>query len=81
MEKSKAEKTNVIPLRTGNALFTSHTKQKLEAGIRPLTEKPTEVVETFEQILCTQIIAAVREVVVRVFTGLGEKAGRAIASK
>lgn len=81
MENTKAEKTNVIPIRSGNALFTAHTKKKLEEGIRSLSDKPAEVVETFEQILCTQIVSAVRSIVTQVFSGLGEKAGRAIVGR
>ncbi len=74
------EKSNVLPLRTDGALFTAQTKKKLEDGIRNCSEKPAEVVDTFEQILCTQLIAAIRSVVVRVFSRLGEKTGRAIAN-
>jgi hypothetical protein len=74
-------KSNVIPLRTNGALFTPSTKKKLEEGIRTLTDKPAEVVDTFEQVLCTQIILAVRALVVSVFSRLGEKTGRAIVGK
>lgn len=66
-------KTNVLPINRNNphALFNLDLRQKLESGISSHTEKPNEVVDTIESIICTYMVLAVR----RAATSFGRKMG------
>jgi hypothetical protein len=72
-------KTNVVPINRSSthALFNNDLRQRLESGISGKTEKPEEIVDTIESIICTYLVLAIR----RVAASIGEKIGDGITKQ
>ena len=51
---------NVLQFPNKPAIFSPETRKSLEEGLKPLSEKPAEVVSEVEKILCTQLVILVR---------------------
>lgn len=66
---------NVVQFRR-NALFTNEMRHKLTEGIRGQSDKPEEIVQNIENIICTHVVSVVREVFSELGRKLGEKIGK-----
>lgn len=64
---------NVIPMRSKYAIFAPELRSNIEAGIKPLTEKPVEVVNEVEKIICTQLVLVVRRAAAQLANWVGGK--------
>lgn len=70
----------VLSFPKGNyAVFNPSLRKSIEAGIAPMTEKPSEVVTAVEQIICTTLVAAVRSVAQSIGEAVGNKVVGAVA--
>jgi len=64
----------VLSFPKGNyAVFNPVLRKNIEAGISSMTDKPSEVVTTVEQIICTTLVAAVRSVAQSIGEAVGSK--------
>ena len=72
------EENNVYQLRQGRALFTPEIRQQIANRIQPVTEKPEEVTDRVEEVLCTVIVGAVRGFGAKLGEMLGEKLGKKV---
>jgi hypothetical protein len=63
---------NVIPFPKKPAVFTDSQRQALISSV-DTTKQPEEIVATMESVLCTQVVAATREVASVAAEALGNK--------
>lgn len=73
--------SKVLPFRDGSyPLFSSTIRKKMEDGVSGLTDKPAEVVQTIEQIICSTLIMLFRQWATTLGKKTGEKIGKATYS-
>ena len=75
METNTQPNSNVIQLNPRIALFNADLRGRMEKGISSQTEKPSEVVNEIEQIICTYLVAGVRRLATKAAEALGAKIG------
>lgn len=66
---------NVVQFRK-TAIFTNEMRHKLTEGIRDQSDKPEEIIQSIENIICTHVVSVVREVFSELGRKLGEKIGK-----
>lgn len=75
MDSKDNTRSNVIPIRRDGPIFSQHLRKRIEESVAPQTEKPAEVVNTMEQVICSQIVQFARDLAVRIATRAGKRAG------
>lgn len=64
-----------------HSIIGNELRAKLEAGLKPVTDKPAEVIATFEQILCTYLVVnlkkAASKIAAKIVSRLSDEDGKA----
>ena len=77
----KGAKVLPLPGCESYALFAPKLRQQLQEGVKSYTQQPKETVDTFEQVLCTYLVAGLRQAANRLATAAGEKLAGKIARR
>lgn len=79
MEKIGAKVVDLNKHRM-HPIFNGSFRQRVENGIRPQTEKPEEIVQAIEHLICAEIVTVFRgfltRLVDRASASLGERASK-----
>ena len=78
-----ANADNVIQFPSNYAIFNAQIRKNIADGITAAisNEKKEETVMRFEQVLCTELVRALRTSLVRLATKAGERLGKKIVGE